>query len=151
MNPFEKHRDKVLGQYSTAKWLREVVLSLYSGGYPATLTRISNADDNHRKAFFEMVEYYAQHGENDAAFMSLAQECIEMRKAEAQAEVREERLTAWMRELKLALMNLGQAPGEADDHYSWFEGQFDLGISPDAAAVAFVDKLRAKGPKKGMS
>lgn len=138
MNPFENHRDKVLGQYSAAGFLRRVVLSLWNGtAHPAGLSGLTNLDAAHFRAFREMVEHYHAHGENDQVFMRLAEECNERKQAEEAARMRAERHETWARETQWALRKLDIDPGVVEDNYNWFEHRFDLNESPEVAAEAW--------------
>ena len=63
-SPFLQYRDMVMGHYSTAKWLRGVVMSLYNGrAYPVGLSQLTNTDTEHFTAFTEMVVHYRRAGE----------------------------------------------------------------------------------------
>lgn len=76
-SPFEIHRSKVLGHYSTAAWLRAVVMALFSGSsHKVGLSNLASIDAEHFKAFNDMVTGYRQNGENDPAFMALAKDVI---------------------------------------------------------------------------
>jgi len=75
-SPFLMHRDKVLGYYGAASWLRQFVLAMWNGkGYPVGLSQFRGLDRYHADAAFDMLAAYRKHGENDQAFMSLAEEC----------------------------------------------------------------------------
>ncbi|KFC61891.1 hypothetical protein [Massilia sp. LC238] len=79
-SPFIKHRSKVLGGYGAAQFLESAVLAMYNGqDYKTGLSRLTNLDQDHLAAFLEMAESYARNGENDPAFMELAQECVSRR------------------------------------------------------------------------
>ena len=140
-SPFEVHREKVLGHYRTAVWLRSVVLALWGGAeYPAGLSELGAIDSGHYQAFLDMVESYHQHGENDPAFMSLALEVLERGKEEAAANEREDRHKDWRSNARHELRVLGVGGGVLDDEYNWFESQFDLGTTPADAAQASANK-----------
>ncbi len=86
-SPFKRHRDVILGYYSTAHRLRMCVMSLWNGDdYPFKLHWIGGMDQRHYAIFQEMLESYRRHGEGDPEFMALANEVRERLKAEAAAE-----------------------------------------------------------------
>ena len=89
-SPFEKHREKVLGHYATAEWLRRFVLSMWNGdGYQIGLSRLRSLDDQHFQAVIEMLTSYRLHGESDPDFMALADECRELHHAGLAASERQ--------------------------------------------------------------
>lgn len=134
-SPFVTHRDKVLGYYSTASWLRQLVLAMWNGAdYPVGLSSLASLDDNHAKAAFDMLLSYRQRGEVDPAFMALAQECLSRQHAEIAAAKRAEELEWWMSEAEKTARSLGLSPGVTDDRYNWFEARFDAHIGPGEAA-----------------
>lgn len=136
MNPFVTHRSKVLGRHSTASWLRRAVLCMHSGlDHPLSLSHLGEIDDAHFNAFVEMLTHYRRHGETDLAFMTLAKDCLEMLEEERTAKEREERWTAWSNEAKGELRKLGLDHYLLDDRYGFFEGRFDAGDTPAAAAL----------------
>lgn len=72
-SPFVVHRQKVLGNYRTAVFLRRLVLAMWNGnGYPIGLSELTGLDADHREAAIDMMLSYAVNGENDEAFMALA-------------------------------------------------------------------------------
>ncbi len=84
-SPFLQYRDLVMGHYSTAKWLRSLVMSLYNGsGYKVGLSHLGAIDEAHFEAAMAMLRQYRKHGENDREFMALA-ECIRARMDEERA------------------------------------------------------------------
>ena len=92
LSPFIRHRDVILGRYSTATWLQRVVMSLWNGGiYPVRLDRVGGCDRHHQLVALELIEHYASHGENDDAFMSLAKEILQRWDDEAAEAARVER------------------------------------------------------------
>lgn len=138
MSPFHKHRDKVLGHYGTASWLRSVVLAMWNGtGYPVSLSKLTGLDAEHYEAFREMCDSYREHGEGDPAFMALADEVRKRVEQEQAAERRAADFEDWSREAKYELREAGRKSHELDDHYTWFEQQFDAGQSPKLAVDAF--------------
>lgn len=135
MNPFVAHRQKVLGSYGTAAWLRQAVLCMWSGSdHSINLSRLGEVDEAHFGALVEMLGQYRRHGQNDPAFMTLVQECLQQLDDERAAEAREQLLGTWCREVKAELRKLGLDAGEVDDRYAWFEDKFDAGCSPAQAA-----------------
>lgn len=76
-SPFTTHRKKVLGHNSTAIWLRQLILSMWGGSsYQVGLSQLATLDNEHADAAVEMLASYRNNGENDGAFMSLADECL---------------------------------------------------------------------------
>lgn len=135
MSPFLTHRDKVLGHYGTASWLRQLVLAMWNGSdNQVGLSQIAQVDSEHAKAAFDMMLSYRENGERDTAFMSLAQECLSRAAEERAAAERADELESWMKETSRALRAIGVRGDLVDDRYNWFEAQFDAGIDPGAAA-----------------
>lgn len=98
-SPFRMHRDKVLGYYGTAAWLRQVVMALWSGSAtPVGLSNLQGVDDDHFKAFIDMVTHYRRVGESDLAFRQLVEEVQARHAAERQAVERAMAYEAWSRE-----------------------------------------------------
>lgn len=140
-SPFDIHRSKVLGHYSTASWLRSVVMAMYSGStHPVGLSVLASIDAEHFKAFNDMVAGYRQYGENDPAFMALAKDVMQRQEEEAAAAKRAKDLEDWCYAVKSELRIHGRKSGEVDDHYSWFEQQFDAGVTAADAVEAFVTR-----------
>lgn len=136
-SPFIRHRGKVLGHYSTASWLRRVVLAMWNGSAcPVTLSPLTNLDTEHFTAFVEMVTHYRKVGENDPAFMQLADEVRGRLAEEQSAAEREEKFEEWLRDAKHGLRAAGKPSTLAEDRYEWFSGRFDAGDSPETAARA---------------
>lgn len=137
-SPFSRHRDLVLGYYGTASWLRAVVLALWSGSTnPVSLSRIGGVDERHFNAFLEMLRHYWQFGENDDAFMSLAQEVLARHEEEQRAAARAEAFDRWSTEVRSALKRAGRK--DAEDLIERFDGrleeQFDAGTAATEAAA----------------
>jgi hypothetical protein len=147
-SPFVVHRDKVLGHYSTASWLRRLVLSMWNGtDYPVGLANLTNLDDDHANAAFEMMGSYREYGEKDWTFMTLANECRERQEQEEAAQKRADDLEWWMSEARKTARNIGLDAGITDDMYSWFENKFDTGFGPsEAACLAKSINLTASSP-----
>ena len=134
-SPFLRHRDKVMGHYSTAVWLRRVVLAMWSGSTdPVGLSQLGSLDDEHYRAFADMTAHYRLRGENDPAFHALVQSIQERQREEQEAKDRDARLERWCSETKACLRERGLRSGELDDRYNWFESLFDQGKSPEDAA-----------------
>lgn len=134
-SPFATHRNKVLGHYGTAFYLRRLVLSMWNGtGYPTGLSFLTGLDSDHAEAAFEMMRAYHLNGENDQAFMALAEECVARHREEQAAAKREDDLESWRKETSQALRTVGLRPDLVDDRYNWFEKQFDAGLNPDDTA-----------------
>lgn len=75
-SPFVAHRDKILGHYGTAAFLRKLVLAMWNGNaHPTGLHQIACLDQDHRQAALDMIEHFSRHGEADKSFMALADEC----------------------------------------------------------------------------
>lgn len=145
-SPFCIYRDMVLGQYSTAAWLRSAVMAMWNGqGHQVGLSQLTNLDIKHYDAFIAMVEHYRAFGENDQAFMALAEE-IQLRMAdEKAAENRAAAMEDWQRQM-LGHSTIGRQAARyaIDDFYSWLEGQFDAGMEPSDAMRALESKVRER-------
>lgn len=138
-SPFITHRDKVLGHYSTASWLRRVVMSLYNGsGHPVGLSPLTNTDAAHFAAFQEMVNHYRCVGENDPALHALVEEIQKRGREEQAAEERSLRLEDWNSDARRQLRALGLSSDVVDDRYSWFEARFDAGRTADDVVAEFA-------------
>ena len=136
-SPFITHRDKVLGHYGTAAWLRAVVLAMWNGsGYKIGLSNLTGLDRNHFEAFLDMVKGYHDRGESDPAFMLLADECRARKDQEIVAEKRQAELDDWCDDVKYELSQIGRKSYELDDRYEWFSKLFDAGKTPSEAAKA---------------
>lgn len=138
-SPFMTHRAKVLGHYSTAYWLRDVVMALHSGGtHPVGLSRLTTTDEAHFTAFKQMVDHYRRVGENDPALHTLVSDIEARCEEERSAEERSDRLYAWNAEARGHLRTLGRPSDVVDDRYDWFEHRFDLGRTPVEAVAEFA-------------
>jgi hypothetical protein len=136
-SPFGVHRDKVLGHYSTASWLRRVVMALWSGStHPVSLSPLGTLDAAHYAAFNEMLDHYRRYGESDPALRRLVSEIDARMQAERAAEERDKALEAWCAQVKRELRAVGRPTGDVDDRYSWYEAQFDAGAAPGDVARA---------------
>jgi hypothetical protein len=136
-SPFRKHRDKVLGHYSTASWLRGVVMAMWNGSaHPVGLSKLTNLDAEHFAAFVDMVSHYRKVGENDPAFERLVRDVEARLAAEQQAVAREADLEVWLRAVKQSLRLIGKPTSLVEDRYEWFSVRFDAGDTPEAAAAA---------------
>lgn len=133
---FTAHRDKVLGHYSTASWLRQLVLAMWSGAeYRVGLSNLPSVDTEHFAAAIAMIQSYRQHGNDDAAFRSLAMECLERVEAEKAASERDRRLEEWCKQAQCAVRTAGGEECYVSDHFGWFERQFNAGSTPQVAAA----------------
>lgn len=143
-SPFLKYRDMVLGYYSTAGWLRRVIMAMWNGNdYKTGLSQITGLDARHYQAFSEMVAHFRQYGESDSAFMALAND-IRTRMAEEQAAAdREVALDAWLDGVKHHTRLTRSATANAiDEHYGWLERQFDDGVSSEQAMRLLERKIQ---------
>ena len=87
-SPFGKYRHEILGHYSTARRLQGLTLHLWNDGNPVHLASLfGNADGHHTRIALEMIASYATRGENDPAFMRLADEIRDRRAEEAEQAV----------------------------------------------------------------
>lgn len=137
-SPFITHRSKVLGRYSTALWLRQVVLSLhYGASKPVGLSGINGADAAHFAAYTEMINHYRIHGEFDPTFQALVTEVEELQAKEKAVEERTKRLEEWNTEARSQLRSLGHPDHDVDGN-RWFESRFDGGDSAAMAAAEFA-------------
>lgn len=138
-SPFFTHRNKVLGHYSTAAWLRRVVMAMWNGAdNKVGLSSMAMLDDEHYMVFAEMVEHYRSHGESDPAFLALVGDVRKRLEYEAEAAMRSERLDDWCHDAKNALRAAGLDADTVDDNYDWFTGKFDAGMTPSEAVAAFA-------------
>ncbi len=138
MSPFSVHRDKVLGHYATATWLRSVVLAMWNGSCNKVgLTSLTNLDSAHYSAFLEMVESYRIHGENDPGFMSLVSEVRARKDEEQRAADRQALLEDWLDAVKEALAREGVRTGVVSDQYDWFESLYNKSTKTSEAAHAY--------------
>lgn len=134
-SPFVLHRNKVLGHYSTASWLRMLVLAMYRGSqYQVGLSKLATVDIDHFTAALEMLQYYREEGEQAQGFMELANECRIRLEVEQEDSLREQKLESWLRDVRWELKKIGMPADLVDDCYTWFEKQFDAGTDAGAAA-----------------
>lgn len=134
-SPFQKYEHLVLGHYSTAAWLRMLVLAMWSGSaYKVGLSQLAEVDEAHFDVAMQMMAHYRKHGERDPAFMSLADKIRERLNEEQAALERDEHFEEWCRRARVALRDQGMRPGLVDDQYDWFERQFDAGKTPEEAS-----------------
>jgi hypothetical protein len=86
-SPFQRHRGLVLGHYATAAWLRSVVMAMWNGhDYKVGLGQLGSLDARHFDACMDLFAHYRKHGENDPAFLRLADEVRRRMEQEAAAE-----------------------------------------------------------------
>lgn len=139
VSPFITHRSMVLGHYSTAKWLRGVVLALWNGrADPVGLSQLTNTDSDHFSAFISMVEHYRRFGENDPALHDLVHEIQKRQTEERAAQERAKNLEEWNYEARQQLRAMGQSADAVEDRYGWFESRFDAGRTAFEAAEEFA-------------
>ncbi|RMR70283.1 hypothetical protein ALP80_200141 [Pseudomonas savastanoi pv. fraxini] len=81
-SPFLRHRALLVKHdYSAAQTLQSFVLSCWNGNtWQFRGDRLTNLDQEHRRAFLEMAQSYAIHGENDPDFMEVCRTMIEQRR-----------------------------------------------------------------------
>lgn len=81
-SPFQRHRALLLKHdYSAAQTVQSFVLSCWNGStWQFRGDRLTNLDQEHRRAFLELAQSYAIHGENDTVFMDVCGEMIEQRR-----------------------------------------------------------------------
>lgn len=85
-SPFLRHREVILGGYSTARRLADLTLHLWNPHNPMELGRLLiNADQRHKAIAIELIASYAEHGENDPHFMHLADEIRDLKSVAALA------------------------------------------------------------------
>ncbi|MDD5175778.1 MAG: hypothetical protein PHQ05_05075 [Sterolibacterium sp.] len=86
-SPFARYRKEILGTYTTAERLQALTLHLWNYHNPVNVAALLiNADEKHRRIALEMIASYAVWGENDPAFMLLADEIRDRHAQEAQRE-----------------------------------------------------------------
>ena len=143
-SPFLKCRDMILGYYSTAGWLRRVIMAMWSGNdYKTGLSQITGLDAQHYQAFSEMVAHFRRYGESDSAFMALANDIRTWMAEEQAAADREAALDAWLDGVKRHTRLPRSATANAiDDHYGWLERRFDDGVSPEQAMRLLERKIQ---------
>lgn len=80
-SPFEKYRDLLLDDYSTAESLQNFVLSLYNRKkFRFDPQDIRFYDIEHFEIFIELASSYREHGEADRDFIALCNEMVARRK-----------------------------------------------------------------------
>lgn len=85
-SPFLRHREEILGCYSTAQRLSALSLHLWNDNNPVRLASLfGNADTRHTLIALELIASYAVQGENDPHFMNLADEIRDLKSVAAQA------------------------------------------------------------------
>lgn len=87
----------------------------------------------------EMIESYRRYGENDPAFLSLAEECVRRKKKEAASAAKQELLDKWRREVRKCIADQGARDDMVDDCYYWFSSRFEEGLDPMQAARAAIE------------
>lgn len=82
-SPFLRYRKEIMGGYSTAVRLQNLVLNLWNSNYPCQNGQLlANADAHHKRIALELFASYARHGENDPHFMAMADEIRDERQAQ---------------------------------------------------------------------
>ena len=138
-SPFYTHREKIVGHYGTAAWLRQVVMSMWHGfEHPVGLGELKGLDEDHYSAFCEMISHYHQSGTNDLALRRLVLEIEDQIAADAQAAALEERFIVWCQAVRTHLREFGSPGHLVDDRATWFQHHFKAGASPYAAALSCV-------------
>lgn len=140
-SPFATYRDKVLGYYGTASFLRAVVLALWNGtDYKVGLSRINSLDQEHYTALMEMIAQYRHAGESDPDFMMLAEDVRARVGEEKRAAERAEAFEGWCDDIKSIIRNKNtkmRAGDLIDDHYDWLDSQFGY-VTAERAADELV-------------
>lgn len=73
-NPFTKHADILRADYGAAIRIQGLVLHLFHGANPVDMGYLMRGTDaRHRAVVFDMLHWYAEHGESDSAFMEAAE------------------------------------------------------------------------------
>ncbi len=146
-SPFARHRDKVLGYYGTASFLRAVVLALWNGtDYKVGLSHITNLDQEHYTALMEMIAQYRHVGERDPDFMALADDVRARVGEEKRAAERAEAFEGWCDDIKYIIRDKNatvRARDLIDDHYGWLDSQFGS-ITAEYAADELIRRHQAQ-------
>jgi hypothetical protein len=150
-SPFLQFRDMVMGHYSTANWLRSFVMALWNGSdYKVGLSQLGSIDEAHINAAMAMLRQYREIGENDRAFMALAEDIRTRMEEERAAEERDLAYSGWLRDLRSFLTRQGRMGSEeiaqaVEDHFGWLEAEFDAGRSAESAGEALEARARETG------
>ena len=81
LNPFVKHAAVLRDHYGAAVRIRALVLHLYNAANPVDMGYLMRGiDAHHRSIVFELLHWYAEHGENDAVFMETARALVQEEK-----------------------------------------------------------------------
>jgi len=140
-SPFITHKDKILGGYGTARWMRQLVLAMWNGDkYKAGMSKLSNLDDAHFNAAIELMTWYREHGENDPDFIAVAEQCVAMDTEELQRAERHRQFEEWEQNVKSDLYSIGADHHQVDDYYQWYLSRFEAGDTPLAAAQRAMEK-----------
>lgn len=148
ISPFLQHREKVMGHYGTAAWMRQVVMALWNGNANKVgLSQIRSLDAEHWEAVIAMLDHYHRHGE-DESFMALTEEVRTRMAEERKAEERKLALESWMRDVRSHMIRTHSmfsydAEIAIDNHYHWLDGEFDKGSDATAAAKGLMVRLAA--------
>lgn len=131
--PFEAHREKVMGHYWAASYLRRVVLSLGGDGATVDLSLLLSLDRAHGAAVVDMLDAFRANPDG-RAFRALLDACRLRRADEQAAHERAQRFECWLRTARTHLGELGLYPDLTEDRHGWFEARFDAGDTPEHAA-----------------
>lgn len=143
-SPFFTHRSMILGHYSTASWLRTLVMAMWNGtDHKAGLSQLATVDDRHFAACSEMIAHFCKHGENDPAFMALAKDIQQRMREESDAVERSDALDEWRKDVRHSLIEKHKVkPSRAsyalEDHYNWLEQKFDAGVRAEDAGSTLL-------------
>ena len=140
VSPFTTHKNVILGHYSTAAFLRMVVMSMWNGtDYKVGLSQVASLDEPHYKVFQDILRQYREKGEMDPAFIELAQAIRERMATEAAEAERVADMDDWFREVKRALRSKKLPTSLLDERSAWFEEQFEAGKTADEAAQLVIE------------
>ena len=131
--PLVAHRERILGHYWAASYLRRVVLSLGVEGATVDLSLLLSLDRTHAGAVVDILETFRADPEG-RVFRELVDACL-MRLADEQAaHERAERFESWLRLTRLHVDKLGLYQDLTVDRHGWFEDRFEAGDTPEQAA-----------------
>lgn len=148
-SPFLEYRDMVMGHYGTASWLRSLVMAMWNGsGYPVGLSQLGSVDEDHFNAAMAMLRQYRAHGENDCAFMALAEDIRVRMENEHAADEREQLFSDWRQELRYQLLECQMRPGDIsnvmDEFCDLLETEFDAGHCVEDVAATLLHRATAQ-------
>lgn len=77
-SPFLRYRNEIMTDTAAGIHLRRLVLNLYSEATPVSLRRIfTYCDAHHIRVALDCINHFANHGDRDSQFMTLAMEIAE--------------------------------------------------------------------------